>query len=62
MDRELDDVDLVYSPGEQATVRLRHAGPVGFLAAKAAALENRAEHKDGYDSLVVVHQCRRHAR
>ena len=49
MDRELDDVYLVYSPGEQATVRLRHAGPVGFLAAKAAALENRAEHKDGYD-------------
>jgi len=30
-------------------VRIRHAGPVGFLAAKADALAGRADSKDGYD-------------
>jgi hypothetical protein len=53
LDRDADEhafeVDLVYRPGEQAPVRMRHTGPVGLLAAKAAALDGRAEHKDGYD-------------
>jgi hypothetical protein len=30
-------------------VRIRYAGPVGFLAAKADALAGRDDSKDGYD-------------
>lgn len=45
-----DDVPLLYQPGQPlADVSMRHAGPVGFLAAKADALEGRSEGKDGYD-------------
>jgi hypothetical protein len=43
-------VDLVYQPvATRAEVRLRHTGPVGFLVAKAFALNGRDEPKDGYD-------------
>jgi hypothetical protein len=42
-------VPLSYRPDTRADVRIRHAGPVGFLAAKADALENRDDSKDGYD-------------
>jgi len=45
----LEGVSLVYRPGARADVVVRHAGPVGFLAAKADALENRDDIKDGYD-------------
>jgi hypothetical protein len=45
----LEGVHLVYRPGARADVRIRHAGPVGFLAAKADALEGRDDSKDGYD-------------
>lgn len=45
----LEGVRLVYRPGARADVRIRHAGPVGFLAAKADALEGRDDSKDGYD-------------
>lgn len=41
-------IDYVYGSGK-AAVRLRHTGPVGLLAAKAEALNGRAEAKDGYD-------------
>jgi hypothetical protein len=41
-------VDYVYGPGK-TKVRVRHTGPVGLLAAKAEALNGRAEAKDGYD-------------
>ncbi len=43
----LEGVQLVYRPGARADVRI--AGPVGFLAAKADALEGRDDSKDGYD-------------
>ncbi len=45
----LEGVPLVYRPGARADVQIRHAGPVGFLAAKADALAGRDEPKDGYD-------------
>jgi hypothetical protein len=44
-----EDVDLVYRSGVKARIHLRHAGPVGFLAAKAEALNGRDDPKDGYD-------------
>ena len=48
----LEGVELVYVPG-RADVEVRHAGPVGFLAAKADALSSRGATpegaKDGYD-------------
>jgi hypothetical protein len=47
--RLLSGVPLVYREGARADVRLRHAGPVGFLAAKADALDRRNDAKDGYD-------------
>ncbi len=47
--RALQGVALVYHPGRRADVQIRHAGPVGFLAAKADALTGRADSKDGYD-------------
>jgi len=40
---------LVYKPGVRAEVDLKHAGPVGFLASKADALDRRDDPKDGYD-------------
>lgn len=49
MDVVLEGVELVYRPGTRADVTIRHAGPVGFLAAKADALEGRDDPKDGYD-------------
>jgi hypothetical protein len=45
----LEGVQLVYRPGARADVQIRHAGPVGFLAAKADALAGRDDSKDGYD-------------
>jgi hypothetical protein len=45
----LEGVHLVYRPGARADVQIRHAGPVGFLAAKADALTGRDDPKDGYD-------------
>lgn len=45
----LEGVHLVYRPGTRADVQIRHAGPVGFLAAKADALQGRDDSKDGYD-------------
>lgn len=45
----LEGVQLVYRPGTRADVTIRYAGPVGFLAAKADALEGRDDPKDGYD-------------
>lgn len=49
--REIEGVPLVYSErlGMRADVRIRHAGPVGLLAAKADALARRDDTKDGYD-------------
>lgn len=48
----LEGVELVYTVG-RADVEVRHAGPAGFLAAKADALESRGATpdgtKDGYD-------------
>jgi hypothetical protein len=44
-----DNVELVYRPGVKARIHLRHAGPVGFVAAKAEALNGRDDTKDGYD-------------
>lgn len=45
----VDGVSLLYRPGAKADVRIRHAGPVGFLASKADALDSRDDAKDGYD-------------
>ncbi|HTW41554.1 MAG TPA: hypothetical protein VMD79_04525 [Solirubrobacteraceae bacterium] len=45
----LEGVQLVYRSGARADVRIRYAGPVGFLAAKADALAGRNDSKDGYD-------------
>lgn len=45
----VEGVELLYRPGTRADVNVRHAGPVGFLAAKADALFGRDETKDGYD-------------
>lgn len=42
-------VSLLYRPGAIADVTIRHAGPVGFLASKADALDSRDDPKDGYD-------------
>jgi hypothetical protein len=42
-------VPLTHRPGVRADVRLKVAGPVGFLAAKADALDGRDDPKDGYD-------------
>jgi len=44
-----DGIESVYRPGVKARVHLRHSGPVGFLAAKAEALNGRDDPKDGYD-------------
>jgi len=44
----VEDVDLLYDRAT-ADVDMRHAGPVGFLMAKADALFDRNETKDGYD-------------
>ncbi len=49
MSSTLDGVQLIYRPGTRADVTIRHAGPVGFLAAKADALAGRDDSKDGYD-------------
>lgn len=49
MSRTMEGVHLAYRPGARADVRIRHAGPVGFLAAKADALAGRDDPKDGYD-------------
>lgn len=51
VERVVEGVPLVYSEklGMRADVRIRHAGPVGFLAAKADALAGRDDSKDGYD-------------
>lgn len=43
------DVELVYRPGAVTDVTVQHAGPVGFLAAKADAFAGRDDSKDGYD-------------
>lgn len=45
----IEGVRLTYKEGTRADVTIRHAGPVGFLAAKADALEKRDDSKDGYD-------------
>jgi hypothetical protein len=45
----VEGVHLIYRAGARADVQIRHAGPVGFLAAKADALEGRDDAKDGYD-------------
>jgi hypothetical protein len=45
----LEAVELVYRPDTHADVEIRHAGPVGFLASKADALDSRDDPKDGYD-------------
>jgi hypothetical protein len=45
----LEGIQLIYRPGARADVQIRHAGPVGFLAAKADALQGRDDSKDGYD-------------
>jgi hypothetical protein len=45
----LDGIAFVYREGMRTDVEIRHAGPVGFLAAKADALEHRNDTKDGYD-------------
>jgi hypothetical protein len=42
-------VPLTHRPGVRADVSLKVAGPVGFLAAKADALDGRDDPKDGYD-------------
>lgn len=42
-------IALRYREGARADVDVRYAGPVGFLAAKADALDGRDETKDGYD-------------
>ena len=47
--RTVEDVALVYRSGVRADVEVRHAGPVGFLASKADALDGRDDPKDGYD-------------
>lgn len=47
--KTIEKVSLIYEPGVRADVRIRHAGPLGFLASKAEALETRTEAKDGYD-------------
>jgi hypothetical protein len=49
LSQTLEGVQLVYRSGARADVQIRHAGPVGFLAAKADALAGRADPKDGYD-------------
>lgn len=58
----IEGVRLVYADklGMRADVRIRHAGPVGFLAAKADALAGRDDSKDGYDvSWWCIHAARR---
>jgi hypothetical protein len=45
----VEGVSLVYKQDTRADVSIRHAGRVGFLAAKADALDSRDESKDGYD-------------
>jgi hypothetical protein len=47
--RKEEGVQLVYDPGVRADINIRFAGPVGFLAAKADALNGRKDSKDGYD-------------
>jgi len=47
------DVDLLYHRAT-ADVDVRYAGPVGFLMAKADALFDRNETKDGYDVAQIV--------
>jgi hypothetical protein len=49
LSQTLEGVQLVYRSGARADVQIRHAGPVGFLAAKADALAGRDDPKDGYD-------------
>jgi hypothetical protein len=45
----VENVELVYKDDTYADVEMRHAGPVGFLASKADALDSRDDPKDGYD-------------
>lgn len=45
----VEGVSLLYRSGAKADVKVRHAGPVGFLASKADALDRRDDPKDGYD-------------
>jgi hypothetical protein len=45
----VEGVALVYRAGVRADVEIRHAGPVGFLASKADAVDGRDDPKDGYD-------------
>jgi hypothetical protein len=47
--RVLEGVEIVYETDLRADVMVRFAGPVGFLAAKADALDGRRDSKDGYD-------------
>lgn len=46
---KVEDVELIYRDGAHTNVVIRHAGPVGFLASKADALDGRDDSKDGYD-------------
>jgi hypothetical protein len=45
----VEGVSLLYRAETKADVKIRHAGPVGFLASKADALDGRDDAKDGYD-------------
>lgn len=56
----VNGVDLIYRSNARADVVIRHAGPVGFLAAKADALHGRDEPKDGYDVSWWCRQRREH--
>lgn len=49
MTKLIEGVPLVYNEGVRANVKIRYAGPVGFLASKADAFTTRSESKDGYD-------------
>lgn len=49
----IEDVDLLYDRAT-ADIDVRYAGPVGFLMAKADALYDRNETKDGYDVPDVI--------
>lgn len=45
----VEGVELIYKDDTYADVEVRHAGPVGFLASKADAMDSRDDAKDGYD-------------
>ncbi|HEX7290117.1 MAG TPA: hypothetical protein VF250_03225 [Conexibacter sp.] len=49
IEEHLDPWFELMSPSGFRLTRIRHAGPVGFLAAKADALDGRDDPKDGYD-------------